>query len=488
MYQQIYLPLDNSPHSLRGVDLATALARQTGATLTGSHVYAAALHDRRFRQMEGGLPAPYRKEDKLVEQREIHDDLITRGLEIISDSFIDVFKARCAAAGVAAESRLLEGKNWQQLVADIGAGDYDLVVIGALGLGAVESSQVGSVCERVVRRVDRDVLIVRDPQERPDGAIVVAVDGSEQSFGGLQSALALARLLGKRVEAVAAFDPDFHYVAFNSISKVLSPAAASVFRFQEQEKLHEEIIDSGLAKIYQGHLEVARRIAADAGVELSTTLLSGKPFEQLLRYVREQQPALLVLGRIGVHSEAGMDLGSATENLLRLAPCDLLLSARCFTPPVEHVAETTMAWTDEAEARMARAPDFVRGMAHKVVIQWAAERGHTVITSDVIDACLGSVLPPAAMQAMHEAGAGGGGKCPFAGISTQPGDVVQKAFDGAMIHWEEGAMNRLQRIANETLREHARLRIEKMARRSGKFTITEDVVDAATQAVKEMLE
>lgn len=53
MYRSIYLPLDNSAHSLKGVDIAIALAGATGAALTGSHVYAAKLHDRRFRQMEG---------------------------------------------------------------------------------------------------------------------------------------------------------------------------------------------------------------------------------------------------------------------------------------------------------------------------------------------------------------------------------------------------------------------------------------------------
>ena len=67
---------------------------------------------------------------------------------------------------------------------------------------------------------------------------------------------------------------------FHSIAGVLSSKAQKVFRFKEQEKLHEEIIDSGLAKIYTAHLEIAKKIAEDEGVELKTTLLAGKPFEQ----------------------------------------------------------------------------------------------------------------------------------------------------------------------------------------------------------------
>jgi nucleotide-binding universal stress UspA family protein len=420
MYQSIYLPLDNSVHSLAGVDIAIALARQTGARLTGSHVYAAKLHDRRFRQMEGGLPEAYQKEDKLVEQRDIHDDLITRGLTVISDSYLDVFDAKCRAAGLSGKRVNLEGKNWQALVKDIGAGDYDLVVMGALGLGTVSHSQIGSVCERVARRIDRDLLVVRETEAREDGAIVVALDGSPQSYGGLMTALELGRVFARPVEAVAVFDPHFHYVAFNSIAKVLSTEAAKVFRFEEQEKLHEEIIDSGLARIYQGHLDVAARLAKEQGTEIKTRLLAGKPFEQLLEYMHETRPWLMLLGRTGVHSEAGMDLGSATENLLRLANCNLLLSARCFEPPIEHIAETTMAWTEEAEARMRRIPDFARGMARKAIVRHAAKKGHTIVTSDVIDSLM-ATIPQAAVDRhadkngiQREAMAGAGSKCPFA--------------------------------------------------------------------------
>lgn len=476
-YRHIYLPLDNSAHSLAGVDLAIAYASQHGSRLTGSHVYAAKLHDRRFRQMEGGLPEPYRKEEKLIEQRDIHDDLITRGLRIISDSYLDVFASRCQQAALAYDGVSLEGKNWQRLVADIKSGDADLVIMGALGLGAVECSQLGSVCERVARRIDRDLFVIREPEANESGAIVVALDGSPQSYGGLMTALELGKAFSRRVEAVAVFDPDFHYVAFNSIARVLSPEAASVFRFEDQEKLHEEIIDSGLAKIYQGHLDVAKRIAAEQGVEIGTRLLAGKSYEQLLRHAHETRPWLMMLGRIGVHSESDMDLGSATETLLRQSSCNLLLSARVYEPPLDHIAETTMAWTDEAEARMARVPDFVRGMARKAVIRHAADAGHTVVTSDVIDACLSKFMP----------GAGGGekpagGKCPFAHDRV---DAMPAA--GTPLAWSAAASARLEKIGSPALRDHARLRIEKMARRQGLSEVTEELVESASRAVSEML-
>ncbi len=391
LYRSIYVPFDNSAHALRAAEIGIALAERTGACLTGSHVYAAALHDRRFRQMEGGLPEPYREERKLVEQREIHDDLITRGLRTISDSYLDLLAAKCGAAGVAFRPAALEGRNWKELVGDIARSSPDLVVMGAAGLGAVAGRSLGSVCERVARRIGRDLLVAKANADRHTAPVVAAIDGSAQGFAALNAALALGRLLERPVEAIAAFDPFFHYVAFRRMAGVLSEEAAQAFRFEQQEKLHADIIDSGLAKIYRGHLAVAAKIAAREGVALCTELLPGKAFDQILAYARKRRPWLLVLGRTGAHAEPGMDLGSTSENVLRAAPCHVLLTAGAYQPPAQFMGEANMAWTLEAQVRMERVPESVQRMARQAVIAHAAKHGHTVITSDVIDACLDSI-------------------------------------------------------------------------------------------------
>jgi len=388
MYRSIYVPFDNSAHALRAAEIALAIAARGGGELTASHVHAASLHERRFRQMEGGLPEPYRSEKALTEQREIHGDLIERGLTLISESYLDVVSAKCARAAVPCRRVTLEGKNWRRLVQDIQASSHDLVVMGALGLGAVGCSVLGSVCERVARRIDRDLLIVKSPPADQPGGIMVAIDGSEHSYGALEAALALARIFDRPVEAVAVYDPFFHYAAFQSIAGVLSPAAAAVFRFEEQERLHGQIIDGGLARIYQGHLDLAVKMAAEAGVRLPATLLAGKALEQILNELRQRKPWLLAAGRAGIHADGETDVGSTAENLLRLAQCNVLLAARRVAPALEQMAETALAWTGEAQARMRRVPDFAREMARRAVMQHALERGHAVITSDVIDSCL----------------------------------------------------------------------------------------------------
>jgi nucleotide-binding universal stress UspA family protein len=407
MYKQIYIPVDNSDHSNMAIDIGILLAKQFGAKVVGSHAYAAKLHDKRFKQMEAGLPEEYHDEKELERQRKIHDSLITRGLEIITDSYLDIIDNKCKETNVPLERRSLEGKNYKVVVDDVNQNGYDLVVMGALGVGACKDSQIGSVCERLVRRVKTtDVFVVKDLQPLNGGKrkILVAVDGSHQSFGGLKTALTLAKSFNLDVDVVSAFDPYFHYAMFSSISGVLSEEAGKVFRFKQQEKLHEEVIDSGLAKIYQSHLEISKKVAEEEGITVKIALLDGKPFEKVLQYIRRENPWLLVVGRIGVHSDEDMDIGSNSENLLRLAPCNILVSSRKFVPPIDAIAEYTVAWTEEANKRMERVPSFARGMAKTAVYRYAIEKGHTIISNAVVDAAMGDILPKGALEAMRNLG------------------------------------------------------------------------------------
>src|SRR5919199_1223761 len=169
MYKHIYVPVDNSDFSNRAIDVAVELGKAFASKLTGIHVYAARLHDYRFKQMEYTLPDEYKDENELERQRKIHDSLIAMGLQLISDSYLDVMERKAAAAGVAFTAKMMDGKHYKALIEDTLASDYDLVIMGALGMGAVRDSQLGSVTERFVRRVERDTLVVRNPTVVDDG-------------------------------------------------------------------------------------------------------------------------------------------------------------------------------------------------------------------------------------------------------------------------------------------------------------------------------
>jgi nucleotide-binding universal stress UspA family protein len=437
--KRVLVALDASDHADRALEEAIRLAGSADGTITGIHAYAAKLHDRRFRQMEGGLPERYRAEEEMEKQRDVHDSLITRGLNIISDSYHDVGQAACDKAELPYVRLSPEGKNYARLVEAAASGDFDVMALGAVGLGAVPGSLVGTVCERVVRRSPIDMLVIRDTaQAIGDGPIVVGLDGSSKSYGALKTALDIGRRVGAEVHAIAAYDPYYHYVAFNKISGVLSEEAGKVFRFKEQEALHEELIDEGIAKIYQSHLEVGRRIAEAEGVDLPIKLLDGKAYKAIVDYLKAVGASLLVVGKTGVHADSGLDIGGNAENLLRMAPCHIWLGQTTHTPALDVVAEETITWTEEAEGSMLRVPETARGMVRMAILRFAQESGHTCITSALIEEATNRFCP-------H-----------FSGSQDET---------GVPLTWSDEAEREMKKVGDASVVAGIRLRAEKWARR-----------------------
>jgi len=455
-FHELLVAVDCSDHSNAATAQAVALAQSWKAELTGLHAYAAKLHDQRFKQMEGGLPEQYRGEQELERQRNVHDDLITRGLDLISDSYLDQTALACESKGIPFERLGREGRNYSVILDEARRGPYDLLVLGAQGLGAIQPGVVGTVCERVVRRTPIDTLVVKDLDRKiGDGPILIALDGSYQSFGGLLTALELGRRFDTPVHAMAVFDPYFHYVAFNRIADVLSEQAGKIFRFKEQEKLHEEIIDSGLAKIYQAHLRIAEAIAGKRGRRIETVLEDGKPYDAILKRVAELRPCLLVLGKTGIHSDDDLDIGGTTGHLLRMAPCNLWISLRSHVPDVETVAQETTSWTEEAEQRMERVPSFVRSMARMAILRYAQEHGHTVVTASIVEQATAELMPAHAYEAMREVVA-----------AKEAGKLGKRTSTERLSHpWSKEARSLLGAVEDPSLRGKLEGRAEKAARR-----------------------
>jgi nucleotide-binding universal stress UspA family protein len=326
MYKKILIPIDNSKYSRYCTDIGVSLASRLGSELTGSHVYSARLHDKRFRDMETGLPGHDQEEERLRKSRKVHDSLIGDGLKMISDAYLESFKKGCEEAAVPFHCKMMEGKNWWELVKDVRSSEYDLVIIGILGLGAMNGNLIGSVCERLTRKVATDVLVIKNSSPLAE-RVVVAIDGSAHSFSAYNKALALSKLFHLKIEVVSVYDPYFHRRAFQALVGVLSDEAGKMFRFRDQEKLHDEIIDDGLGKIYQGYLDQAVQIGLTEGIEVKSTLLAGKAYDEIEKHLEKEPPSLLVVSRFGAHRTDEQDIGNTTENLLRLAPCNLLITA-----------------------------------------------------------------------------------------------------------------------------------------------------------------
>ena len=222
------------------------------------------------------------------------------------------------------------------------------------------------------------------------------------------------------IEAISAFDHQYHLVAFAGIANVLSEEMGEVFKSEEQEKLHKDVIDRGLEKIYQDHLDKAAKITRNRGIDIKTTILQGKPYDQILKHTERENPALLILGRTGIHSVNGLDMGSATENIIRMTKCNVLITnspenakINFFHPIEDKISEEAdhavgkvikdnsyvsrenggqpsetneeLIWVEEAKTRISKVPSFVKMMVVKQIEDYERAIGAKEITSKIME-------------------------------------------------------------------------------------------------------
>ena len=569
MYREVFVPVDNSQHSDWAVDRAIELCRRAEGRITGNHVYAARLHDVRFRQLETGLPAQFQTVNEIKRQRKIHDKLIEKGLQLIADSFLDQLGRRCEQAGVALTRQLLEGINYEEIVSEVNRGEgrlpgligfdpntaarydggdrvrgdvqlgadgrivaeeedaaaklvgtsgrqYDLVALGAHGLGRQHRSQLGGVVARSLRGIQKDMLIVRDDRPLTGGRFLVCVDGSSYSYRAMRQALELAQDFGASLFVCSAFDVEYHHVVFNNIKDVLSAQASKVFKFEEQEELHNNIIDKGLLKLCQANLKRASVMAEEfPDVPIKTQILVGKPFQVVLQWIDEVQPSLLVLARHGAHRIDRTELGSQAENLIRLAQCNVLLTGVAGIKPedipwIEEDGMVSIPWSPDAEVRILRVPPFAQGIARKAVEEFVVEQGGDIVTNPRLDEAIRKLLPThmqlimgigsaeemalaetkAEEQMLRTKVSGHDDdampaesltevKCPITGRVSQRPRVATDP-----IVWTEEAWNRL-RLVPLIARPLARNTVERFARSHEMWRITTPVMDDNKQAMIE---
>ncbi|MDE1863428.1 MAG: universal stress protein [Thaumarchaeota archaeon] len=136
--KKVLVPIDGSKSSFKGLEMAIYMARQCGATITG--MYVIPIYPRSF----AGLLAPLR-----VRMFKEAKDVMTRA-ELIS-----------ARKGIVFRKRIVYGDPKSGITASLQEGNFDLVVIGARGLGWVGGMFLGSVSNSVLHRAKIPVLVVR---------------------------------------------------------------------------------------------------------------------------------------------------------------------------------------------------------------------------------------------------------------------------------------------------------------------------------------
>jgi len=194
----------------------------------------------------------------------------------------------------------------------------DLIAMGNRGMKAIGSLLLGSVTRAVAIKSPQSVLVVKPPQEKPDGPLKVlfATDGSDCAAEA------------ERVLSMIPFHPDTSVTAvYVSLLTYMDIPDRFCPGMDERLKKIMAGIKEAETKYAEKVLEYARTRLKDKFQNVTVLIRNGDPSEQILQAARETQADVIALGSRGMRGVSGM-LGSVARNVLSHADCSVLICKR----------------------------------------------------------------------------------------------------------------------------------------------------------------
>lgn len=137
-FSKILVPLDGSKNSMRGLDKAITIAKESGAEITGFYVFHLPL--------AAGLK--YTKK--------MRDEAQDKAVKAIGPAM-----RRAKQAGATFKYKTGGGNTGDEIVRFAEKGKYDMIVIGARGLSGAKEKFLGSVSNHVMHKSQVPVLVVK---------------------------------------------------------------------------------------------------------------------------------------------------------------------------------------------------------------------------------------------------------------------------------------------------------------------------------------
>lgn len=292
--ERILFPTDFSAFSAHALRHAMALARRFRARLKVAHVIPHV-----FPSGESDyFAAPWLM---TAETRQRVEDEMKRFLAPVREARLDH------------QTEISEGDPWRQIVSLAEDMPADLVVMGTHGRGGLEHLFLGSVAEKLIRRLPCPVLTVCREEGRTWEApglinrIVCATDFSETSGEALQMALDFASESEAQVTLLNVIEstPDFGDPTYIALP-YMGPLR------QDLESAARE----RLRKMVEG--------AAETGAKIEARVVFGRAYKEILRAAAEERADLVVVGAQGHGVIEHMLSGSNAQHVIRGATCPVL--------------------------------------------------------------------------------------------------------------------------------------------------------------------
>ncbi len=215
--------------------------------------------------------------------------------------------------GGRAETVVRVGNPLDEIVGEVGARAADLLVMGTHGRSGFDRLFLGSVAERVIRKVSCPVMTVPPRNRHLAGGPIVyktilcPIDFSPPSVRALEFALTLAKEAGGRLILMHAIEVQTDEMMFGEKTHYTVPEYFRYLREDAQKQLDSMVPDE-----------------ARAWCTPECRLPSGTPYRQILATADETDADLIVMGVAGRAGFSTMLLGSTTNQVLRGATCPVL--------------------------------------------------------------------------------------------------------------------------------------------------------------------
>ena len=287
--RRIVCPVDFSEFSVGAYRYALSLARHYHAKLFVQHIVELGRHPSAYYAPSAGSFEAFGRE------------LSEKGKEQLRE-----FVKRYTPNGIQPECVVQQGEAPDAILSFAEARKADLIVMGTHGRRGFDRLMLGSATERVIRKAPCPVLVVRKPAD------------DFLDSGTPRDSVPLARIL---------FCTDFSEYS----QRALEPAVSLAERYSAELMLLHVLEDVPSPSETAGALATAterlgKLIPPERGktVRMKTEVRIGKPYQQIIQFVKETQTDLVVMA---VHGRGVLDLavfGSTTYRVIQLGPCPVL--------------------------------------------------------------------------------------------------------------------------------------------------------------------
>lgn len=289
--QRVLATTDLSAPARHAAERAALVAKDASATLRLVHVISGPGVSGLRRLLEGA-----------------DDDVEGRIRQKIDRDVARLGEHLTQAYGVTALADVVSGPVIASILGHAAASSADLLVLGARGTSFMRHLMLGSTAERLVRKSNRPLLVVRQPPHERYRRVIVALDFSPSSLAALE----LARAVAPHADIVLLHAYD---VPYEDWMRTVEVQEGALHRYQQAAR------QRALQDLH-AFLESAGQAAAG----LPTVVVKGDPTLRILEQEQELDCDLIVVGKQGEMMPEEFLLGSVTKHVLQQSQSDVLIS------------------------------------------------------------------------------------------------------------------------------------------------------------------